>query len=84
MNLSLIAQLLISGACGSFVLLLTSLGLVIIMGYMKVVNLAHTEMLMLGAFMCYYMYMVLHIPCSTSLIVEDIDRVVNVVRGAKI
>lgn len=68
MNLSLIAQLLISGACGSFVLLLTSLGLVIIMGYMKVVNLAHTEMLMLGAFMCYYMYMVLHIPFVITLV----------------
>ena len=68
MNSSLITQLLVSGACGSFVLLLTSLGLVIIMGYMKVVNLAHTEMLMLGAFMCYYMYMVLHIPFVITLV----------------
>ena len=69
MDLSLIGQLLVSGAAGAFMLLLTSLGLVIIMGYMKVVNLAHTEMLMLGAFMCYYMYEVAHIPFSLYLIV---------------
>ncbi|WP_455715222.1 branched-chain amino acid ABC transporter permease [Anaerosporobacter sp.] len=68
MNGSLIAQLLVSGICSSFVLLLTSLGLVIIMGYMKVVNLAHTEMLMVGAFICYYFYAVLHIPFFITLI----------------
>lgn len=67
MNASLIGQLLLSGACSAFVLLLTSLGLVIIMGYMKVVNLAHTEMLMAGAFMCYYLYEVLHIPFVLTL-----------------
>lgn len=65
---SLIAQLLVSGVCSSFVLLLTSLGLVIIMGYMKVVNLAHTEMLMVGAFICYYFYAVLNIPFLLTLI----------------
>ncbi|MGN0160298.1 MAG: branched-chain amino acid ABC transporter permease [Lachnospiraceae bacterium] len=68
MNGALIGQLLVSGACGAFTLLLTSLGLVIIMGYMKVVNLAHTEMLMMGAFMCYYLYEVLHIPFILTLI----------------
>lgn len=68
MNASLILQLLVSGISSSFTLLLTSLGLVIIMGYMKVVNLAHTEMLMMGAFMCYYLYEVLHIPFVLTLI----------------
>lgn len=72
MNLSLIAQLLVSGVYSSFTLLLTSLGLVIIMGYMKVVNLAHTEMLMVGAYMCYYLYMVLHIPFVLTLILAYI------------
>jgi len=70
MNISLILQLLVSGICSSFVLLLTSLGLVIIMGYMKVVNLAHTEMLMLGAFICYYFYQVMHIPFVLTLILS--------------
>ncbi len=68
MDGALIGQLLLSGACGAFVLLLTSLGLVIIMGYMKVVNLAHTEMLMFGAFICYYLYAVLHIPFVITLV----------------
>ncbi|MBQ3583334.1 MAG: hypothetical protein IJA27_01315 [Lachnospiraceae bacterium] len=72
MNVSLIGQLLVSGACGSFVLLLTSMGLVIIMGYMKVVNLAHTEMLMVGAFICYYLNMELHIPFVLTLILAYI------------
>jgi urea transport system permease protein len=68
MNASLIGQLLVSGMCSAFILLLTSLGLVIIMGYMKIVNLAHTEMLMSGAFICYYLYAVLHIPFVITLI----------------
>lgn len=68
MNGSLIIQLLVSGICSSFVLLLTSLGLVIIMGYMKVVNLAHTEMLMIGAYICFYLYQVLHVPFVVTLV----------------
>lgn len=68
MNGSLILQLLVSGICSSFVLLLTSLGLVIIMGYMKVVNLTHTEMLMLGAYICYFLYEVVHLPFILTLL----------------
>lgn len=70
MDVSLIGQLLVSGVAGAFMLLLTSLGLVIIMGYMKVVNLAHTEMLMIGAFLCYYLYEVAHIPFVLTLIIS--------------
>lgn len=72
MDFSLIGQLLVSGAASAFMLLLTSLGLVIIMGYMKVVNLAHTEMLMMGAFMCYYLYEVFHIPFVLTLVLSYI------------
>ena len=68
MDFTFIGQLLISGVTSSFMLLLTSLGLVIIMGYMKVVNLAHTEMLMLGAFLCYYLYEEAGIPFMVTLI----------------
>ena len=68
MNTSLLLQLLVSGLCSSFVLLLTSLGLVIIMGYMKVVNLAHTEMLMIGAYLCYYFYQVVKLPFAITLL----------------
>lgn len=70
MDGTLIGQLLVSGVAGSFMLLLTSLGLVIIMGYMKVVNLAHTEMLMMGAFLCYYLYEVAHIPFVLTIILS--------------
>lgn len=72
MNASLIGQLFISGLFSSFILLLTSMGLVIIMGYMKVVNLAHTEMLMLGAYICYYLYAILHIPFLLTLMLAYI------------
>lgn len=65
--MSMLAQLLVSGLCSSSVLLLTSLGLVIILGYMKVVNLAHTEMLMVGAYICYYEYQVAKLPFAAAL-----------------
>lgn len=68
MSTSLLVQLLVSGVSSSFILLLTSLGLVIIMGYMKVVNLAHTEMLMVGAYISYYFYAVLHLPFVVTLL----------------
>lgn len=72
MTSDLMGQLLVSGICSAFMLLLTSMGLVIIMGYMKVVNLAHTEMLMLGAYFCYYFYEVLHIPFVLTLVLSYI------------
>ncbi len=68
MSASLLGQLLVSGVSSSFILLLTSLGLVIIMGYMKVVNLAHTEMLMVGAYISYYFYAVLQLPFVVTLL----------------
>lgn len=63
----MLSQLLVSGLSSSFVLLLTSLGLVIILGYMKVVNLAHTEMLMAGAYICYYAFQVAKLPFVAAL-----------------
>lgn len=68
MDITFLGQLLVSGISSSFILLLTSLGLVIIMGYMKVVNLAHTSMLMVGAYLCYFLYQVFHIPFALTLI----------------
>lgn len=69
MSVSMLAQLLVSGLCNSFILLLASLGLVIILGYMKVVNLAHTEMLMVGAYLCYYSYKVAGLPFILCLLI---------------
>ncbi len=59
---------IVNGISSSFILLLCSLGLVIIMGYMKVVNLAHTEVLMLGAYVCYGIYTVLELPFILAVI----------------
>ncbi len=70
MNGVYIGQLIVSGISSSFILLLTSLGLIIIMGYMKVVNLAHTSMLMVGAYLCYYLYQVAHVPFVLTLILS--------------
>ncbi len=69
MSASMLLQLLVSGLCNSFILLLASLGLVIILGYMKVVNLAHTEMLMVGAYICYYTYKVAGLPFILCLLI---------------
>lgn len=69
MSGSMLLQLLVSGLSSSFVLLLTSIGLVIILGYMKVVNLAHTEMLMAGAYICYFSYQEAKIPFVITLLI---------------
>jgi urea transport system permease protein len=50
----MIAQNLISGLNTSAILLLCALGLVIIFGLMNVINMAHGELIMLGAYMTYF------------------------------
>lgn len=59
---------IINGINSSAVLLLSALGLVIILGYMKVVNLAHTEVIMFGAYVCYYVYTVFQLPFFAAVI----------------
>lgn len=58
----------INGVNSSAILLLSALGLVIILGYMKVVNLAHTEVIMFGAYVCYYVYTVLKLPFIVAVL----------------
>ena len=72
MNSVYIGQLIVSGISSSFILLLTSLGLIIIMGYMKVVNLAHTSMLMVGAYLCSSLYQDAHGPLVLTLILSSL------------
>lgn len=59
---------IINGINSSAILLLSALGLVIILGYMKVVNLAHTEVIMFGAYVCYYVYTVFELPFIIAVI----------------
>lgn len=63
----LLTQLL-NGLNASAVLLIASLGVVVIMGHMKVVNLAHGECIMLGAYASYYSNTVLGLPFVLSLV----------------
>lgn len=58
----LIVNQLLNGLNASAILLLTSLGIVVIMGNMGIVNLAHGECIMLGAYVCYFFVTVLGLP----------------------
>ncbi|MCL2695886.1 MAG: urea ABC transporter permease subunit UrtB [Clostridiales bacterium] len=55
-------QLLTNGVNYAAVLFLMAIGLVIIMGHMKIVNLAHGELIMVGAYVSYYVSTVLKLP----------------------
>lgn len=58
---------LFNGLNSSAILLLTSLGIVVILGNMGIVNLAHGECIMLGAYVCYFCTTVLGLPFLVSL-----------------
>jgi urea transport system permease protein len=63
----LVLQQLVNGVSSSALLFVVSIGIVIIMGHMKVVNLAHGECIMLGAYISYYMGTVLKVPFVLTL-----------------
>lgn len=65
-----IASQLMNGFAASALLLMYSLGVVMIMGHMSVVNMAHGECIMLGAYVCYYLYTVLRVPYLISLVMS--------------
>jgi len=62
-------QQLANGLTSAALLFIVSIGIVIIMGHMKVVNLAHGECVMLGAYISYYTGTVLHIPFGLTLVI---------------
>jgi urea transport system permease protein len=64
----MLGQLIANGVSSAALLLLAALGLVIIMGHMKVVNLAHGELIMVGAYVAYYTSTVLKLPFVFSII----------------
>lgn len=80
---------LFNGLNASAILLLTSLGIVVIMGNMGIVNLAHGECIMIGAYVCYFCTTVLHLPFLLSipisfLILGMVGIVVNKVMISKL
>lgn len=56
MNVTLLAQVVVNGACLSAIYVLVALGFTLLFGIMRVVNFAHGEFAMLGGFALYYLY----------------------------
>lgn len=65
----LISQL-VNGINASALFLIAALGLVIIFGHMKVVNLAHGELIMIGAYISYFMSTVFNAHIIISMILS--------------
>ena len=70
--MSLFIQQLLNGISNSSVLFLTSIGLVIIFGMMDVVNNAHGEFIMIGAYITCFSVNVLHLPFVYAVILAAI------------
>lgn len=63
----LLVNQLFNGLNSAAILSLTSLGIVVILGNMGIVNLAHGECIMLGAYICYLCTTVLKLPFLISI-----------------
>src|SRR5205823_2762061 len=66
-------EALINGLSFSSILILTALGLAITFGVMRVINMAHGEMLMLGAYTAY----VLEDPVAIPVLVRNLGRLLG-------
>jgi len=66
--MSNILQLVINGINSSSLILMAALGLAIICGLMNVINLAHGELIMIGAYTSFYTTTVLHAPFFIGMI----------------
>lgn len=60
--------LILNGLNLAAVYFLVTVGVIVIMGHMGMVNLAHGEFIMLGAYFCYYFYTVMRIPYLISIV----------------
>jgi len=63
---------LINGLSISAMLFITALGLVIIFGLMDVVNMAHGEFIMIGAYVTYFVTTVLHLSFAVAILLAFI------------
>ncbi len=52
----MIGQVLVSGVLAGALYALVALGLALIFGVMRVINIAHGPLLMLGAYVTYFLY----------------------------
>ena len=67
-SFSSIMQNIVSGLNMSAILLVAALGLVIIFGLMGVINMAHGELIMIGAYVTFFVTSVLHLPFVFAII----------------
>src|SRR5713226_10242071 len=70
MNATGLSEALFNGLSISSILILTALGLAITFGVMRVINMAHGEMLMLGAYTAY----VLENPQAVPVMVRNFGK----------
>jgi urea transport system permease protein len=66
--MELLISQIINGLSVSALLFITVLGLVIIFGLMDVVNMAHGEFIMIGAYVAYYVVTVFHLSFAVALV----------------
>lgn len=66
--MELLISQLINGLSVSSMLFITALGLVIIFGLMNVVNMAHGEFIMIGAYVTYVVTTVFHLPFVLAML----------------
>ena len=65
-----IGQILVTGITMGLIYIMVALGLTLVFGVMRIVNFAHGEMVMLGAFSMYYIYGVWHVNFALGLLVS--------------
>ncbi len=70
MNLDLVFQVFVNGIMSGSILILVALGLTMIFGIMHIVNFAHGELYMLGAFLLWIFFAELQLPFFLSLILS--------------
>jgi branched-chain amino acid transport system permease protein len=70
MTFDMLLQPMVSGILTGTTYILTALGLTVIFSIMNVLNFAHGEIYMLGAFCVYFLCGMLHIPYPVSLVIS--------------
>ena len=67
LNITILGQVLVNGISLSAIYILVALGFTLLFGIMRVVNFAHGEFAMLGAFALYHLMKDLHWPWLIAL-----------------
>ena len=70
-ELSLIIQMFITGITMGLIYILVALGITLIFGVMRIVNIIHAELTMLSAFFMYYLFEVWRVPFIIALLLSS-------------